>query len=68
MADTLSPSSQGGVVRALQGGQVFYEDDTPFAIPDQIWDVLWAHKDAFPYKPPKGESEVQPWRVHWMVR
>jgi len=56
------------VVRALQGGQVFYGEQTPYAIPDNIWDVLVAHKDQFPYDPPKEKPEVHPWRVSWMAR
>jgi hypothetical protein len=56
------------VVRAVQGSQIVSGEDMPYAIPDEVWNVLAAHKDQFPYEPPRGETEVHPWRVHWMLR
>lgn len=56
-------------VRALQPGQAFDQSDTPFAVPDHIWEVLVAHKNEFPYRTPKrGEPPGVPWRVPWMGR
>lgn len=57
--------SRGIVVMALRPGQVFTDSDTPFTIPDHIWDVLHHHRDQFP--PPEADG-THPWRVHWMAR
>jgi hypothetical protein len=40
--------SRGILVLALQRGQVFRGSDTPFAVPDYIWDELTRHKEQFP--------------------
>ena len=54
--------SRGIIIRALQGGQGFYQDDTPFAVPDEIWEVFVAHKDKFPYTRDDEEYVTHPWR------
>lgn len=61
--------SRGIIVRALIPGQVVPVTDVPFAIPDHVWDVLIAHRDQFPYTPPRrGGEEPHPWRVPWMAK
>jgi hypothetical protein len=61
--------SQRIVIIALQPGQSCDSEHTPMVIPDHIWKVLLAHKEHFPYAPPrKGEVEAHPWRIHWMAR
>jgi hypothetical protein len=56
--------SQRIIVRALQPGQVFYADDTPFAVPDPVWKVLVKHRDKFPFtEPDRYERRGHPWRV-----
>ena len=56
--------SQRIIVRALQPGQVFYADDTPFAVPDPVWKVLVEHRHKFPYtEPARHERRGHPWRV-----
>ena len=43
--------------------------DIAVVIPDHVWEVLTKHRGEFPYEPSKrGETEVQPWRTHWMAR
>ncbi len=54
------------VVPAVVPGQTFSYYEMPFKIPDDVWEVLIAHKAEFPYMPPDdGESERHPWRRHW---
>jgi hypothetical protein len=58
--------SRGILVRALQPGQVFYQNDTPMTVPDHIWTVLVEHRAEFPYQEPEEyEREPYPWRVPW---
>jgi hypothetical protein len=57
------------VDRALVPGQVAHPSDVPFEVPPHVWEILMKHKSEFPYKTPKaGETEIHPWRVHWMAR
>jgi hypothetical protein len=61
--------SRGIVVNATRLGQTVTYYEVPFAIPDHIWTVLKQHEGEFPYTPPApGETEIHPWRVHWMAR
>jgi hypothetical protein len=62
--------SRGILVLALQRGQVFRGSETPFAVPDHIWNELAKHKEQFPYSPLIRSDGVEPypWRVPWMVR
>jgi hypothetical protein len=53
-------------VRAILPGQVFAPRDTPFVVPDHIWNVLAERREQFPYQP-LGEDEAPPWRVPWMA-
>lgn len=54
-----------GIVRqAMRPGQVFDFDDMPVEIPIEIWRVLRARAERFPYA---GDGEEPyPWRKHWM--
>jgi hypothetical protein len=66
-ASTLIP--RGILVLAVRRGQAFRASDTPFAVPDHIWNELTKHKEQFPYTPVKrGDMEPYPWRVPWMAR
>jgi hypothetical protein len=61
--------SRAVVVPALAPGQIHYDDEMPWLIPDHIWRVLMVHKEHFPYAPPlEGYPEPHPWRVSWMAR
>jgi hypothetical protein len=61
--------SRGIIVRAMNRGQVASAEDVPYAIPDQVWDVLIRNKAKFPYQPPpRGKTEPYPWRVPYMLR
>ncbi|MCJ8158646.1 super-infection exclusion protein B [Sphingomonas sp. LaA6.9] len=54
-----------GIIRnALRPGQVFDMEHVPMFVPDDVWNVLVAHKDSFP----ATNEEGHPWRVHWMAR
>jgi len=59
-----------GIIRvACKQGQIIDHSWVPFEIPDYAWAVLEKNKSLFPYKPPaKGETEVHPWAIPWMVR
>jgi hypothetical protein len=59
--------SRGIVVIALRPGQVFLGEDTPMAIPDDVWKVLVQHKSDFPITD-EVKDGPHPWRVHWMAR
>lgn len=50
------------LILALQPGQIYSQFDTPFVVPDHIWEVLIASKSQFPYSPPRRGPEVHPWR------
>lgn len=65
-----APLIAKGIIRvACNQGQIIGHSWVPFEIPDFAWDVLVKNKASFPYKPPpKGETEVHPWAIHWMVR
>jgi hypothetical protein len=56
--------SAGVVIRAVRPGQAFDQDDVPFAVADEAWEVLIKHKDHFPYEDSKNKP--YPWRVGWM--
>jgi hypothetical protein len=59
--------AKGIVVLAARPGQVCTHYEVPFAIPNHIWTVLKQHEQEFPYTPPpRGETEMHPWRRHWM--
>lgn len=61
--------AKGMVISAARPGQVCTFQDTPFAIPDNVWSVLVDHRDEFPYVESESGNEVPyPWRVHWMAR
>ena len=53
------------VVRALQPGQVFDAENTPFVVPDHLWPILQAHEAAFPALDP---DSPHPWRIPWQLR
>jgi hypothetical protein len=54
---------------ALQPGQVFDYENTPFVIPDHLWSVLQEHRSQFPYEGgDNDEAAAYPWRIHWMER
>ncbi len=57
--------ARGIIVSALRPGQFFDFEDVPMSIPDDVWDVLLSHRDAFPAT---YGGEAHPWRVHWMAR
>jgi hypothetical protein len=63
--------SRGIIEADLRDKQVFRENDVPFHIPDPIWEVMVEHRSEFKYEPEyseeDGETEVFPWRVHWLV-
>ncbi len=57
--------SRGIICLALRPGQRADMFDVPMMVPDDVWDVLIAHKQQFPYSfTPKnrGDVEVHPWR------
>jgi hypothetical protein len=60
--------SQRIAIMALQPGQVFDSENTPFVIPDHLWDRLQDHRSQFPCDARGGEAEAYPWRIHWMER
>lgn len=61
--------SRGILVLALHRGQVFRASETPFTVPDHIWNEITKHKDQFPYTPVRRDGvEPHPWRIHWMAR
>jgi hypothetical protein len=54
-----------GIVRiAAQPGQHLDYSNVPFEIPLDVWHVLKAHQEQFPYT--GDEDDPYPWRVHWM--
>jgi Super-infection exclusion protein B len=57
--------SRGIVVRMLQPGQVFAQNDLPVGIPEWAWKVLVAARENFPYKK-RTDREPLPWRKHWL--
>ncbi len=61
--------ARGIVVVAGVGGQRIDLERVPMAVPDHVWEVLEKHADEFPHRPDmNGKTEMQPWRVPWMVR
>jgi hypothetical protein len=53
------------LIRALQPGQVFDLENTPFVIPDHLWAELEKHRAAFPYE---ENDEGHPWRIPWQLQ
>ena len=52
---------QGFIVVNAVRGQTLDLERVPYSVPDHIWEVAVAHKEAFPYKPnPRGGDA---WRV-----
>jgi len=61
--------SQRIAIMALQPGQAFDSENTPFVIPDHLWSVLQENRSQFPYEArDNDEAEPHPWRIHWMER
>jgi hypothetical protein len=56
---------RGIVVSTLRSGQVFDMERVPMTVPDDVWEVLVAHKEQFPAK---YKGTAHPWRVPWMAR
>ena len=59
--------SKGIVVCALGPGQAYSTWEVPFAVPDDVWDVLMKNKAEFPYTPGE-EDKPYPWAIPWMAR
>jgi hypothetical protein len=61
--------SQGIAIVAVQPGQTFDFEKTPFVIPDHLWSVLQEHRSQFPCDArDNDEAEAYPWRIDWMER
>lgn len=61
-----SLEAKGFVRRAAVQGQMWALDQTPFAIPEPVWEVLVANKDQFPVP---IDDQRHPWRDPlWSVR
>jgi hypothetical protein len=57
------------IIISAKRGQVMDMSRVPFEVPDYIWLVFKKNQHLFPYEPPpKGETEVHPWAISWMVR
>jgi hypothetical protein len=65
-----APLLSKGIIRiSAQQGQMLDLTRVPFEISDYIWTELLNHREKFQYKPPpRGETEVYPWAIHWMAR
>ena len=61
---------KGYIVLAARPGQMLLNGhQTPFSVPEPVWQVLMKHRADFPYTPPKpGETVPNPWAVHYMER
>lgn len=60
--------SKGFVVHPARRPMALYRD-IAVEIPNHVWEVLVKHRSEFPYEAPKpGETEMHPWRTHWMAR
>jgi len=60
--------SKGFVVHSVHRPLAVHRDIT-VEVPEHLWKVLIKHQNDFSYEPPKrGETEVHPWRTHWMAR
>lgn len=60
--------SKGIIILALRPGQAF-SNETPFEVPEHIWNVLLKYKAEFPYvarEPNQGGP--YPWRIPWSAR
>ncbi|HSZ75695.1 MAG TPA: super-infection exclusion protein B [Rhizomicrobium sp.] len=56
------------VIRALQPGQVFSSENTPFVIPNHMWKTLNEHREKFLTHSIEPSANYEPWRVPWMER